>query len=86
MLSERLTIANVTGLHARPAAWLVDCASRFKSDVSLIAGVTCIDAKDILSVLGSGFSAGTEVDLVVEGEDEGPAFAAVSACLRNLPD
>ena len=86
MREERVLIANATGLHARPAARLVDCASKYRSDIALVAGEKVVDAKSILSVLGASIPPGTEVDLVVAGDDEDDAARALAECLRTLPD
>lgn len=86
MREEMILIANMTGLHARPAAKLVEVSSKFTSSVELIAGEKTVNAKSILTVLSSGINAGAEVELKVAGEDEDEAFAAVSEYLHNLPD
>ena len=85
MREERVLIANATGLHARPAARLVDCASKYRSDIALVAGEKVVDAKSILSVLGASIPPGTEVDLVVAGDDEDDAARALAECRRTLP-
>ena len=86
MLEEKVVIANATGLHARPAAKLVETCNPFKSSVTLLAGEKQVNAKSIMSVLMGSIGTGTEVTVRVEGEDEETAFAAVSEYLHNLPD
>ena len=86
MREETIVISNTTGLHARPAAKLVEASSKFSSAITITAGEKRIDAKSILNVLSAGVNSGTEVVLSVSGDDEDEAFAAVSDYLHHLPD
>ena len=86
MLENTAVISNGVGLHARPAARLVETAMRFKSDVILLHGGATINAKSAFSVLSGNIRGGSEVVVRVEGSDEEEAMAAVVACLRNLPN
>ena len=51
MTLAMVTVVNTLGLHARPAAKVVDCAARYASDIKLIYNETEVDAKSIMSVL-----------------------------------
>mgnify|MGYP003687908733 CR=1 FL=1 len=51
MSQKEITVINPLGLHARPAAKVVECAGRFSSDVWLHYNDKEIDAKSIMSVL-----------------------------------
>ncbi len=83
MVRTILRVNNEVGLHARPAAEFVKLAGKFKSAIK-VRNVTndtgLVDAKSILSVLTLGVEQGHEIELQVEGEDEGLALDA----LRNL--
>lgn len=71
------TLTNASGLHARPAALLVQTAKRFQSDISLKAHGKVANAKSILSVLSLGVSPGHSVELVATGEDEVDALNVI---------
>ena len=73
-------ILNRLGLHARPAALIAQCASRFASDISLtpVGGVPA-DAKSILSLLMLGAPCGTTLKLAANGEDEEAAAEALTS-------
>lgn len=79
MLTERVTIVNALGLHARAAAQLVHLANKFKSSIKIERGdnKSGADAKSILSVLTLAATKGTELQLTVDGADEEKAIAAV---------
>ena len=65
MSISTITVVNPLGLHARPAAKLVDCAARFTSDIRLVHGTQDIDAKSIMSVLMLAAPCGAELTLTV---------------------
>jgi phosphocarrier protein len=75
-------VAQPAGLHARPAAQFVKLAAGFKSSVKVRRAAQEANGKSILSVLGLGVGRGTEVELVVEGEDQEVALSELSAFLR----
>lgn len=86
MLEFEVTVQNRTGLHARPAAKLVELAERYKSDVILLVGDKALNAKSILSVLSGGISSGMQITLRLDGSDEREAMEAVKDYFKNLPD
>ena len=71
-----LTITNKVGLHARPAALLVQEASKFKSDITVINGDVTADAKSILDILMLGANQGSVVTVRAEGPDAPEALLA----------
>ena len=78
MRKTNLTIVNPLGLHARAASKLVDIAKNFAANSLLVSadGVEA-DAKRIMSLLLLGAPVGSQIQLLVEGEDEEAAFAAL---------
>lgn len=80
-MSERLTILNPAGLHARPAALVVECAKELESKVTIVANGKTADAKSILSVLALGASTGDEVVLSAVGSDAADAMKQISAIM-----
>lgn len=75
MLNKRLKVINPLGLHARAAACLVRLAGTYKSEIRIKRADNAVvaDAKSILSVLTLAASKGVELDVEIEGEDEGAA-------------
>ena len=67
MITEKVTILNETGLHARPASVFVNTAAKFKSDLTIQKEEKKVNAKSILSVLGLGVTKGTELTISAEG-------------------
>lgn len=87
MFQKEIVINNKTGLHARPAAELVEFCSKFDCDISLLTEANeVIDAKSIVSVLSGGVNQGDKVLLQVDGFDEETAGLQIAEFLENLTD
>lgn len=72
---EKITVVkNPTGLHARPAAGLVQLAKKYQSKISISGGLKPCDAKSIFSVLHACLKQGTEIRVTADGADEEQAL------------
>lgn len=83
MIRETITIINQLGLHARAAAKLVACTEGFQSSIRLARGDREVDGKSIMSVMMLAASCGTDIDLIIEGEDEEQARDALVALIND---
>ena len=83
MKQLEIVIHNPTGLHARPAKVLVKLAKQFQSDIKIRNGEKTANAKSMVSVLTLGASSGTNVTVMVDGEDEDVALAEIEAAIRS---
>ena len=79
MTEQTITIANRAGIHARPAALLVQTTKDFKSNIYFEKGQDRINAKSIMGIITLGAAYGAEIKIIAEGEDE---EAAVKALVR----
>ncbi len=70
MISEKITIINKLGLHARAASKLVNLTSQFSSEVMLDKKGNKVNAKSIMGVMMLAASKDTKLELEVEGADE----------------
>jgi phosphocarrier protein HPr len=77
MSQKVIKVINPLGLHARPAAKIVECAGRFSSDIWLQYNGKEIDAKSIMSVLMLAAPVDAELGLRIEGSDESLARDAL---------
>ncbi|GAB1481934.1 HPr family phosphocarrier protein [Treponema sp.] len=78
MLEQMVTIKNRAGIHARPAALLVQTASRFKSKIIIEKENDRINGKSIMGIITLGAGYNTILKLIVEGEDEEEAIEALA--------
>ena len=85
-LQTEVTILNELGLHARPAALLVQTTSKFKSDIYLKKNDMEINAKSILGVMMLAAEHGSTLLVSVAGEDAEDAARAVVELFENKFD
>jgi len=83
MIEQGVTIVNKLGLHARAAAKFVTCASRFASTVLLNYSGQEVNGKSIMGVMMLAAAKGSELSLIVEGEDEAEAVEALKALIAD---
>ena len=86
MVEKNVIIKNETGLHARPAASLVQFVKKFDESIEIIMDNKVADAKSIVCVRRLGISKGTEVTLRVDGENEEKTLEEVVNFIENLAD
>lgn len=67
----------------RPAALLVQTASRYVSRISIQVGEKTANAKSIMGVISLGIEEGQTVTLIADGEDEKNAIPALEQFLRT---
>jgi phosphotransferase system HPr (HPr) family protein len=76
-ITKTLTLTNKVGLHARPAALLVQTAAKFVSAVQVRCNGHSADAKRILQVLQLGVEYGSTVEVEATGDDAEQVVAAI---------
>ena len=77
MQEKSVTIHNPSGLHARPAALLVQTAGRFTSDVQIEKDGKSVNAKSVLGVMSLAVSPGSQIVIRADGADEQEAVDAL---------
>lgn len=78
LVEREIQVTNKWGLHARPAAMLVQTASRFKSEIWLKKEDVEANAKSILSVMMLAAEVGSRVIIKADGEDEEQAIETLA--------
>ena len=77
MIQETIRITNKSGLHARPAAHLVKVAGQFQSDIKILKDGLEVNGKSIMGVMMLAAEPGSELEFVIDGDDEKEALAAI---------
>ena len=77
MTEQKVTISNRAGIHARPAAVLVEAAKDFKSTIHFEKDNYRINGKSILGIITLCAEYGAELNIIAEGEDEKEAVQAI---------
>lgn len=78
-----VTVLSPVGLHARPAANLVQTAKAFQSEIFVEKSGRKVSAKSLLSVLSLGVKSGERVAIHADGADETEALAAIGQLAAN---
>ena len=77
MVSQKVKVNNLIGLHLRPAGKLCNEAMKYQSQITFAYGGGMANAKSVLSVLGACVKCGDEIKLVCEGTDEEEALESL---------
>ena len=82
MVSEKVTVINKQGLHARPAGMFVKEMAAFKSDITILNGEKKVNAKRVMQLMTACIKCGTEVELQCDGPDEAEMLQAAGDLIR----
>jgi phosphocarrier protein len=77
MVSKLLKVTNEAGIHARPAAAVVETCARYKSAIHFLKGDIRANAKSIMNIMLLAAEYGAEILVEADGPDEAEALAAV---------
>jgi len=84
MVERTVVITNPLGIHARPAALIVQCAADYSSDIFLSKGdVSGVNGKSIMGVMMLAAEKGSQVKIVAEGTDAEKAIAAIGDLVES---
>ena len=84
MIAERsVQIANRNGLHARPAAEVVKCAAKYKSDITLARDDLEVNGKSIMGVMMLAAEFGSTLMVKAKGPDAEQAVEALSTLIAG---
>jgi phosphocarrier protein len=83
MLTRTITIINKLGLHARASAKFVSVASHFGSHIEVKRGTKIVNGKSIMGIMMLAASKGTELELIVNGDDEIVAMQALEELIAD---
>lgn len=85
-IEKTLRIKNKLGLHARPAALLVQEASKYISNIELEANEIKVNGKSIMGVMMLAASYNSKLKLVAKGEDAEAAVIGIEALINSKFD
>ena len=85
-LTKELTIANKSGIHARPAAMFVKVATRFGCDIFVAKDGEKINGKSIMGLMMLAAGPGSKFTVHVNGVDAHLAMAEIEALVQRKFD
>ncbi len=77
MEEREVTIKNRAGIHARPAALIVQLANKFDSQISFEKESDRVNGKSIMGIITLGAGYDTTLKVIAEGTDEKEAVEAI---------
>lgn len=77
MIAKDYLITAAEGLHARPATNLVRLAKKYTSVTCLKRGDKTVKLNSMLNILSLALKGGDTVTIIIDGEDEAEAAAAI---------
>ena len=72
-----LKVKNKLGLHARPAAQLVETTKKFKSEITISKNDVQVNAKSIMGVMMLAAEVGSALVISADGEDAQEALQEI---------
>lgn len=79
MVTKELTVINDSGIHARPAALIVETATKFRSSVFFHKDGMRANAKSIMNIMLLAAEPGAVIKVETEGQDEEEALQAIES-------
>ncbi|TVR33297.1 MAG: HPr family phosphocarrier protein [Spirochaetaceae bacterium] len=79
MVERDVTVKNRAGIHARPAALIVQTAGKFDSQILFSKDGEEINAKSIMGIITLGAGHNSVISIRAEGSDEQEAVDALSS-------
>ena len=83
MTEKIVTISNRAGIHARPAALLVQATKNFNCGIFFEKGNDRINAKSIMGIITLGAAYGTEIKIIADGEGEEAAVETIARLFES---
>lgn len=83
MVQQQVTVKLKTGLQARPAAFFVQEANRFASEVFVEKDNKKVNAKSIMGIMSLAISSGTDITISAEGPDASQAVNSLVALVTK---
>ena len=82
-IEKKFVIKNKLGLHARPAALLVQTANRFRCEIEMIKGRQKVNGKSIMGIMTLAAETGSAITVRASGEDAADAMAEISRLIAS---
>lgn len=83
MTEKIFKVIDSTGIHARPAAILVQAASKFDSDINIEFNGKSANLKSIMGVMSLGIPKDSKIKIIAAGSDEVEAITVLTEVIAQ---
>ncbi|AIG28588.1 HPr family phosphocarrier protein [Brevibacillus sp. 7WMA2] len=83
MVQQRVMVKLKTGLQARPAAFFVQEANRYRSEIYVEKDNKKVNAKSIMGIMSLAISSGTEITILASGDDAQMAVDTLAGLINK---
>lgn len=83
MTEKDVVVKNRAGIHARPAALIVQTASQFAAHIEFKNDHETINAKSIMGIITLGASYNSTITISADGDDETDAVERLAELFEN---
>lgn len=83
MVTKELTVINESGIHARPAALIVETCTKYKSMIWFMKDGMRANAKSIMNIMLLAAEFGAQIQVEADGPDEEQALAAIEDLFQS---
>lgn len=83
MVEKEVTVRNRAGIHARPAALIVQTASQYQSHIEFKKDHETINAKSIMGIITLGASYNSSITIAADGDDAEEAVESLARLFEN---
>ena len=80
-VEKEITIMNLQGLHARPAALFVQISAKFNSKITVKKGAERVNGKSIMGILMLAAQCKSKITLEADGDDAEAAIKELESFL-----
>jgi catabolite repression HPr-like protein len=70
MIQKNVIVKLKTGLQSRPAAFFVQEANKFSSNIFVLQGNKKLNAKSVMGIMSLGLKPGARIIITADGPDE----------------
>ncbi len=83
MVTQKLVVAEISGLHLRPAGKISEVSLHFQCKVQIKKGDQIANAKSVLGLLAARVQQGDEIEVICDGVDEKEALKAIIKVIQE---
>ncbi len=83
MVTQRIVVAEISGLHLRPAGKISEVSLQYTSKIQIKKGDQIANAKSVLGLLAARVKQGDEIEIICDGVDEKEALVAVVDVIQD---